>query len=83
MKTTKSAFPSVLAIVITVGFFFVLLLMIFRGGFESTVNILVGALAGSYVTVVSFNFSSTRNSQEKTEMIYNSKPIPKQDETVN
>lgn len=70
----KDSFFYFLTISIILGFFAVLITLIIRGGAESTVNILIGALTGAFLTVVGFYFNSSKSSEDKTEMIYNSKP---------
>ena len=71
----KSSFFYGLGILIVLGFFAVLIALILKGGAEATVNIMIGSLAGSFMTVVGYNFGSSRSSAEKTDMIYNSTPI--------
>jgi len=64
-----------LAISIVIGFFVVLSLLIMTKGAESTVNIVIGALVGAFLTVVGYFFGTNKSSEAKTEMIYNSTPI--------
>jgi len=71
----KGMFFNVLGVLIVLGFFAVLVMLIIRGGAEATVNILIGALAGAFMTVVGYNFGTSRSSAEKTEMLYNSTPL--------
>ena len=70
----KQTFFYALGIAIVVGFFAVLVALITKGGFETTVDILIGALTGAFLTVVGYFFGSNKDSAEKTRMIYNSTP---------
>jgi hypothetical protein len=76
-KTTKynNWFFYVLAISIVIGFFTVLIVLIIKGGLESTVNIVIGALVGAFLSVVGYFFGTNKSSEAKTAMIYNSTPI--------
>lgn len=65
----------VLGAVITIGFFATLIFMISSEQYKTEVNMIVGALIGSFVTVVGFFFGSSKSSTDKTEMIHNSTPI--------
>lgn len=65
----------VLGAVIAIGFFATLIYMIGKGTYESSVNLIVGALVGSFTTVVAFFYGSSKTSADKTEMIYKSTPI--------
>ena len=60
---------------IAFGFFATLIFMIMKGTYESSVNLIVGALVGSFTTVVAFFYGSSKSSSDKTEMIHNSTPI--------
>lgn len=64
--------PSVLAGVITVGFFSVLLFMLLRGvpqtGGEALL-VLLGALGAAWGSVVSYYYGSSRGSAEKTQLL--------------
>ena len=79
MDSTKynNWFFYALAISIVIGFFVVLSLLIMTKGAESTVNIVIGALVGAFLTVVGYFFGTNKSSEAKTEMIYNSTPINK------
>lgn len=65
----------ILGALIAIGFFVTLGLMIWKGEYESSVNLIVGALIGSFTTVVSFFYGSSKSSADKTELIHNSTPI--------
>ena len=77
----KDIFQLAQGSIITVGFYAVLLLLIWDGNYKQEVALVVGALIGSYLTTVNWNFSSTKNSAEKTDMIYNSTKLPDQSTT--
>ena len=65
----------ILGALVTIGFFATLIFMILKGSYESSVNLIVGALVGSFTTIVAYFFGSSKSSTDKTEMIHNSTPI--------
>jgi hypothetical protein len=70
---TKSRIPGVLAILITAGFFGILIGMM-TGGLKATGNsdallIMLGALGAAWGAVVNFYYGSSRGSDEKTAML--------------
>lgn len=65
----------ILGALVTIGFFATLIFMILKGSYESSVNLIVGALVGSFTTIVAYFFGSSKSSVDKTEMIHNSTPI--------
>ena len=72
---TKDIAMYILGAIITIGFFATLIFMIVKGTYESSVNLIVGALVGSFTTIVAFFYGSSKSSADKTEMIHNSTPI--------
>ncbi len=67
-----------LDVLITIGFFSTLFCYMFMKiptGQEGTVGLLVGALIGSFTTIIAFYRGSTKESGRKTDMIANSTPI--------
>lgn len=75
---TRSRIPAVLAILITVGFFGILIGML-RGWLTLTDNqallIMLGSLGASWGAVVNFFFGSTAESGRKTELLAKADPI--------
>lgn len=65
----------ILGALVAIGFFATLIFMILKGSYESSVNLIVGALVGSFTTIVAYFFGSSKSSADKTEMIHNSTPI--------
>jgi hypothetical protein len=69
---TRSRIPAVLAIMITIGFFGILIGML-RGDLTATDNqallIMLGALGAAWGAVVNFFFGSTAESGRKTELL--------------
>lgn len=69
---TRSRIPAVLAILITLGFFGILIGML-RGDLNATDNqallIMLGALGAAWGAVVNFFFGSTAESGRKTELL--------------
>lgn len=70
--TTRSHIPAVLAVLITCGFFGILIGML-RGDLNATDNqallIMLGALGAAWGVVVNFFFGSTAESGRKTELL--------------
>ena len=77
-KETKDWIPRALAILVTVGFFAILIYMLIYGlpttGNEALL-LLLGALQTAWGGIVAFYFGSSSGSQKKDQMIYNSKPL--------
>ena len=71
-KVTRSNVPATLAILITVGFFGILIGLM-AGALKTTDNqallILLGALSASWAGICNFYFGSTNGSQQKTELL--------------
>lgn len=71
-------FPEAFAM--TISFLFFSLLTFFAwhqipaGPNETVLNVMLGAVAASFATVVNYFFGSTRSSSRKDLMLYNSKP---------
>jgi hypothetical protein len=72
----KSWIPPILAIGITVGFFGIMVGMMF-GKVQSSeaLMILLGSLGTAWTGVISFYFGSSASSQAKDQMLHNSTPI--------
>ena len=73
-----SWFPEVFALMISVLFFVLLMCFAWHpipaGPNETVLNVMLGAVAASFTTVVSYFFGSTRASGRKDLMLYHSKP---------
>ena len=54
---------------VTIGFFVVMIYLIYKGGFEGTLNLLIGALITSFAAVVHYFFGSSRGSADKNDII--------------
>ena len=68
----KNVFQYILGGVIVVGFFLLLYFLIFSGVPETNkdlLNLVVGALIGSFATVVGYFYGSSAGSAQKTEML--------------
>jgi len=72
-KEIKEFFMYILGIVIVIGFFGTLIFMISKDRYESEVNMIVGALIGSFITVVGFFYGSSKGSSDKTEIMNQNK----------
>ena len=66
---TKEIFMYVLGAIIVIGFFATLIVMIAKGGYESEVNMIIGALIGAFITVTGFFYGSSKGSSDKTEIM--------------
>jgi len=72
----KDWFPTVLASVVTAGFFSVLALVIFHGVPDSArdmSNILIGVLGTAWVSIIGYYFGTSAGSEAKTQLIADSK----------
>lgn len=70
--TVKDNTPKILAYAMTIGFFSILTFMLFKAvPLESRdlLNIMLGMLGTSFVSVISYYFGSTAGSSEKTKML--------------
>ncbi len=72
-------FPEVFALVICILFFLLLTFFAWHpipdGPNATVLNVMLGAVAASFTSVVSYFFGSTRASGRKDLMLYNSKPV--------
>ena len=77
-KTVKSWVPPTLAMLVTVGFFGILIAMM-TGKIEQAaeVDIMLGSLGTAWTGIIAFYFGSSASSQDKDHMIHNSTPINK------
>lgn len=72
----KEIFFYGLGLSIVIGFFTITGFLVFKGGYESTVNILIGTMAMAFGSVVGYYFGTSKSSADKTDMIYNSTKNP-------
>lgn len=73
----RSKTPDIGFYVITVGFFGLLTCMLFHvlpPENDKVLSVMVGSLGAAWLGAVNFFYGSTRDSQDKTKMIYNSTP---------
>lgn len=72
---TKSIIPPVMAILVTMGFFGILVALMF-GGVQRSEEVLVmlGSLGTAWTGIIAFYFGSSHGSQNKDEMLYKSRP---------
>ena len=75
-KETKSIVPSLLSILVTLGFFGIL------GGLMSgkietsdALMLMLGSLGTAWTGIIAFYFGSSASSQAKDQMLHNSTPI--------
>lgn len=75
-STTKSWVPPVLAITITLGFFGILLALMY-GQVQKTdeVMIMLGSLGTAWSGVIGFYFGSSASSQNKDDLLHRSTPV--------
>ena len=76
--STKSWVPPTLAILITAGFFGILVsLMLGYATKSDELMIMLGSLSTAWAGVISFFFGSSQGSHDKDQMLYNSTPAIK------
>jgi hypothetical protein len=76
--TVKDRMPGVLAVVLTIGFFGLLTALLIHAApveNQTVLNIILGALAAGWGQMVSYYYGSSRGSQAKDLLVYNSAPI--------
>jgi drug/metabolite transporter (DMT)-like permease len=70
----KNLFQYILGGAIVIGFFLLLYFLIFSGvpeGNKDLLNLVVGALIGSFATVVGYFYGSSLGSSDKNELLKN------------
>lgn len=72
-KTVNDVARLVLATIIVSGYFAVTIYMVMNK--DSDAKILIGALAGAFMTIVGYNFGTTTGSERKTELLAQAQPI--------
>ena len=68
----KEAYMYLLGAIIVIGFFLLLYLLIYQNipvNNKDILNIVIGALIGSFTTVVGYFYGSSKGSSDKTKMI--------------
>jgi len=65
----REIFMYVLGGLIVIGFFVTLVYLIFIGGQESTINLIIGSLIGAFSAVVGYFYGSSKGSADKTELL--------------
>jgi hypothetical protein len=71
---TRSNLPAILAILVTLGFFGLLLMIALHSipaGAETILNIMTGSLGTAWIMVITFYFGSSAGSERKTELMAN------------
>jgi len=69
---TKNLFMYILGVIITVGFFLLLYFLIFQAmpaENQRLLDVTIGALIGSFTTVVGYFYGSSKGSADKTDII--------------
>jgi hypothetical protein len=77
LKTTGSYVPAILTLMVTVGYFATLFGMLqgwFKASDSQVMLIMLGQLGTAWGVTIAFWFGTTRNSQEKTDLLANSMP---------
>jgi len=79
-KTTRSPIPAVLSILVTAGYFLVLLGMMMgwlKAGDSQALLLMLGSLSTGWGVVMAFWFGTTRGSEVKTELLAQAPPVAK------
>ena len=72
MKNYKNVFQYVLGALIVLGFFILMVVLVYKNvpsENKDLLNLVVGALIGSFATVVGYFYGSSLGSSEKNEML--------------
>ena len=75
---TRSQVPALLAVLITLGFFGILIGMltgVLEAGENQALLVMLGALGAAWAAVVNYFFGSSAGSQAKTELLARAEPI--------
>jgi len=65
----KEIIMYVLGVLVFMGFFAVTFYLIYTGKYEATIQLLVGALIGSFTTVIGYFYGSSKSSSDKNDII--------------
>lgn len=69
-KNSKEFFRMILAVVMIIGFFGVLIsMMLMDNKFEGAVLTMVGALTGAVLTIINYEWGSSKSSADKNDII--------------
>jgi hypothetical protein len=72
---TKSRIPGVMAIVVTIGFFGILIgLMLETFKTSDALMLMLGSLGTAWTGIIAYYFGSSAGSQAKDQMLHNSMP---------
>jgi membrane-bound ClpP family serine protease len=75
-KQTKSLIPPILSILVTIGFFGILVgLMSGKIMTSDALMLMLGSLGTAWTGIIAFYFGSSASSQAKDQMIHNSTPL--------
>lgn len=69
---TREIYMYVLGAIVVIGFFAVIVFKLLK---NQDVQLEVGALIGSFATIVGYFFGSSKGSSDKTELLANSTPV--------
>jgi len=69
MKQVKEIYMYALGALIAIGFFVVMIYLIYSGKYDNAVMLIIGALIGAFSTVVGYFFGSSKGSADKTELL--------------
>jgi len=69
MKQVKEIYMYALGALIALGFFVVMIYLIYSGKYDNAVMLIIGALIGAFSTVVGYFFGSSKGSADKTELL--------------
>jgi hypothetical protein len=75
----KDTFKYVLAAIIILSLVVVMIFMFTHNDdkrYDSPINLCIGALLGAFTTIYTYEFGSSKGSDDKTKLLYNSTPIP-------
>jgi len=66
---SKDVFMYVLGGIVSIGFFAVLVFLIWKGENPTDVSLIIGSLIGAFSMVISYFFGSSKGSADKSELM--------------
>jgi hypothetical protein len=76
-NSLKQIYMYALGALIVIGYFAVLVFIINKGVYESTINLAIGALIAAFGTIVGYFYGSSKGSSDKNDLLNKNSNEPK------